>query len=82
MNASEVPGLIGALLLAIVGVLLVIFHRPFSRRVKMKRERLGVHVGPESHPTMLLFVGLLFVAMSVVILIGTFTDAFSGSPRV
>jgi Flp pilus assembly pilin Flp len=82
MNASEVPGLIGALLLAIVGVLLVILHQPFSKRVKMKRERLGVHVGPESHPTMLLFVGLLFVAISVVILIGTSTDAFSGSPRV
>ena len=75
MNTPEVSGLIGASLFIVVGILLVIFHQPISRRVTTKREQLGVHVGSESHPTVLLLVGLGFVAISVVILLGTFTDA-------
>lgn len=82
MKTSEELALIGASLLTMVGLVLVFFRQPLSRRIKRERERLGAHVGSESHPTMLLFVGLLFVAISVVILVGTFTDAFSGSPRV
>lgn len=82
MNTSEAAALIVASLLIEVGLLLAIFHLPFSRRVKSERERLGVHIGSESHTIMILCVGLIFVAISVVILVGTFTDAFSGSPRV
>jgi hypothetical protein len=73
-----VSALVVASLFILVGLLLAVFHQPFSRRVKSERERLGVHVGSESHPTMLLFVGLLFVAFSVVLLVGTFIDAFFG----
>jgi hypothetical protein len=69
MNTSEVMALVGASLSMVIGLLLVLFHRPFARRVKRERERLGAHIGSASHPTMLLFVGLLFVAISVVILI-------------
>jgi hypothetical protein len=76
-----VPALIVAALVSIVGALLVIFHRPFSRRVRSERERLGVHIGTESHPTTFLLVGLIFVVIALVILVGTFTNAFSGSPR-
>jgi len=77
MNTSEVTALVAASLMIVVGGLLVVFHRPFSKRVKSARQRLGLHVGSESHPTMLLVVGLIFVSISVVILIGTFTEAFS-----
>jgi len=82
MNTSEVMALVGASLSMVVGLLLVLFHQPFARRAKKERERLAAHIGSASHPTMLLFVGLFFVAISVVILVGTFTDALSGSPRV
>ena len=82
MNTSEVLALVCASVLIVVGLLLVILHQPLSRRVARERERLGAHVGSESHPTMLLVVGLLFVALSFLILVSTFTDAFSGPPRV
>lgn len=78
MNTSEVSALVIALLFILVGLLLAVFHQRFSRRVKSERERLGVQVGSESHPTMLLFVGLSFVALSVVLLVGTFAGTLSG----
>jgi uncharacterized membrane protein YphA (DoxX/SURF4 family) len=77
MNTSEVTALVAACLMVVVGGLLVVFRRPFSKRFKSARQRLGLHVGSESHPTMLLVVGLIFVSICVVILVGTFTKALS-----
>jgi hypothetical protein len=82
MNTSEVLALMGASLSSMAGLVLAFFCKPSWRRGKRERERLGAHVGSESHPTVLLFVGLLFVAISVVILACSFTAALSGSPRV
>lgn len=39
-------------------------------------------MGSESHPPTFLLVGLIFVVIAIVILVGTFSDAFSGSPGV
>jgi hypothetical protein len=77
MNTSEELALTGASLSTMVGLVLVFFRQPLSRRIERERERPGAHVGSESHPTMLLLVGLLFVATSVVILVAG-TDPLRG----
>ncbi|KQO81682.1 hypothetical protein ASF17_11125 [Frigoribacterium sp. Leaf263] len=59
----------------VVGGVLVACHGSFSKRVTKARQRLGLDIGIESHPVMLLVIGLIFMLISVAILAGTLTDA-------
>jgi hypothetical protein len=76
MSASEVTALVAAGLMIVVGGVLVACHGPCSKRITRARRRQGFPVGIESHPTMLIVVGLIFTLISVVILVGTFSEAF------
>jgi hypothetical protein len=76
MSTSEVMALVAAGLMIILGGVLAAYHGPLSKRITGARQRQGFPVGVESHPTMLIVVGLIFTLISVVILVGTFTEAF------
>jgi hypothetical protein len=70
---------VGAVLFLVVGLGLVLFRHPVARQMRRERKRLGLHLGSESQPGMLLVVGLFFVAGSIVVLLATFTDLFAGT---
>ncbi|TDT62248.1 hypothetical protein [Frigoribacterium sp. PhB116] len=79
MTVEATAAAVGAVLFMVVGLGLVLFRHPVARQMQRERKRLGLHLGSESQPGMLLVVGLFFVAGSVVVLLATFTDLFTGS---
>jgi len=77
MATDELWALGSSALTFTVGLILVLFRRLVARHMQRERTRLGLHVGPESHPVMLLIVGLGFIAMATIILLGTYTDVLT-----
>ena len=79
MTGEATAAAVGAVLFLVVGMGLVLFRHPVARQMRRERKRLGLHLGSESQPGMLLVVGLFFVAGSIVVLLATFTDLFAGT---